>query len=88
MSSIDDLRTAGWDESVVGFAAGLDADGYDLRLERLPTGDIAGEVVARPDACADCLVPKSVLATIIANTCGLGSDRVHLRYPTDERAGA
>lgn len=87
MDTLERLRAEGWSEEVVGFAGALDADGYDMALDRSSDGRIMGEVIARPDACEDCLVPKSVMASILANACDVEVDRIELRYPTDP-AGA
>jgi hypothetical protein len=62
----------------------LGPDGYDLQWE--PAGDdrITLEIVAKPEACADCLVPKPVMLGI-ANTMlgevGVAADDVV--YPAD-----
>lgn len=86
MNTIERLREQGWDESVVGFATALDADGYDMQLDRLEDGRLLGTVSARADACEDCLVPKPVLASILARACGVEAEAVELRYPGDREA--
>jgi Fe-S cluster biogenesis protein NfuA len=42
------------------------ADGYDLIVES-DQGEIIVRIEATPGACAECLVPKSVLEAIISN---------------------
>lgn len=79
----EQLRSEGWSDQVVDFASALDADGYDMVLNRLDDGRIRGEVIARPDACEDCLVPKPVMASILAGACAVDTEHVELRYPGD-----
>lgn len=83
MSSAEQLQAEGWDESIVGFATALETDGYDLALERRSDGHIVGRVTAGPDACADCLVPKPVLASVIAQACAVDPGEVELTYPVE-----
>jgi hypothetical protein len=54
-----------------------------MALDRASDGRIKGEVIARADACEDCLVPKEVMATILARACDVDVERIELRYPTD-----
>ena len=47
---------------------GLQADGFDLRLEELrPDGEAVICLEALPGACMECLVPDEVLVQIIKN---------------------
>jgi hypothetical protein len=86
MTDFDRLRQDGWGDGIITIASSLDADGYDLQIDRLDDDRIRGEVSARPDACADCLVPKGVMATIIATACGIDASAVELVYPEDATA--
>lgn len=45
----------------------LGPDGYDLRWQATGEDRVALEILAMAEACADCLVPKSVMLEI-ANT--------------------
>jgi hypothetical protein len=81
MGSVEQLRQDGWGESVVTFADSLDADGYDLELQRQGDGRVLAQINARPDACAECLVPKDVASRIMAKACGVEVGSLELRYP-------
>lgn len=83
MSSLERMRAAGWNDEIMGFVSALDADGYDMALDRAGDGSVKVEVSARPDACEDCLVPKEVMATILAKACETEVERIDLRYPVD-----
>jgi hypothetical protein len=63
----------------------LKEDGYDVRLEGYDPGELRLEIVAGPQACEECLVPKEILSSIIeANLpADLSGTRVTLTYPTD-----
>ena len=58
---------AGLDGALQGLRDVLGADGY--RLECTPGSDhsLVVTVVAGPDACADCLVPRPVMEGILAD---------------------
>jgi hypothetical protein len=45
-------------------AAILASDGYRLEIELVDSGVVL-HVVAKPDACAECLVPKSTFRSIV-----------------------
>lgn len=64
----------------------LDADGYDLEV-RVAEGKVALRIAAGADACADCLVPKDLLASmVVEHLRGASIDAVPadvaLQYPT------
>lgn len=63
----------------------LEADGYRLAVSRAEGPAVLIEVVAGPDACADCLVPKEVFESIALDhlaRAGLRSP-LEIRYPAD-----
>lgn len=68
------------------FSSGLAADGYSLEVS-LPHGDgLQVEIVAGPDACDDCLIPKEMFAAMISTTLdsqGLAFGELTLVYPGD-----
>ena len=64
-------------------AGTLEADGYRLEA-RQTDGRLSLRIEAGPEACADCLVPKPMLAKMIAQRLaplGLDPTAVDLRYP-------
>lgn len=66
-------------------AAILEADGYRLAVSTRGGSPVLLEVVAGPEACAECLVPKDVFESIAIDhlaRAGLRS-AVEIRYPAD-----
>ena len=65
----------------------LQGDGYDVVLDGYAEGELRLTVVAGPDACADCLVPKDMLARVIGGNLPpeLDGTRISLTYPADLR---
>jgi hypothetical protein len=81
------MRTDGDVEAALELARSmLQGDGYDVQLGGHTDGELRLTIVAGPDACEDCLVPKDVLSNIIATTLppGLTGTRITLTYPTDQ----
>ena len=67
----------------------LQADGYDLHVE-VETGTATLIVLATPEACAECLVPKEMLASMAASMLhddGISLERTDIRveYPLDQK---
>ncbi len=65
----------------------FDADGYDLAWS-VDDGVLRVKIAARPNACAECLVPKDALRGLIAGLleqggAGRGIRAIELFYPTD-----
>lgn len=63
----------------------LQADGYRLAVSRLEGSRVRLEVLAGPDACADCLVPKEIFESIAVDhlaRAGLRS-AIEVHYPSD-----
>jgi hypothetical protein len=59
----------------------LEPDGYDI-AER-PGGETrVFEIIAKENACADCLVPKEAMRRIIALALGIGGEQIDITYPT------
>lgn len=63
----------------------LAADGYDMSLRVIGTDTLAVEILAGPDACAECLVPKHIMSGIIKDALGslLPAVGVQLSYPAE-----
>ena len=69
----------------------LQADGYDLDLDISSDESVRVEVVAGPDACKDCLVPKDLFTMMMVNQLtdagiSLPTERIDLIYPNDQAA--
>ena len=65
----------------------LRADGYDLHVQ-VEDGTIGLTVRATPEACAECLVPKELFASMAVGMLGdggiaAGLADVRVRYPLD-----
>lgn len=80
MGNVERMRLEGWSEDVVSCVAALEADGYVMTLVRR-RHQISGEIVPGVGACRECLVPETVLRTIIASACGVDPAQVELHYP-------
>jgi hypothetical protein len=66
----------------------LDGDGYRGVIREWPQsggGPAKIEIVATPDACEDCLVPKSILAMVLADNLpdSVSVGEADLTYPGD-----
>jgi len=48
-----------------GFREGLVADGYDLVVDGFADGTARLRITAGPDACAECLVPKKLMVSML-----------------------
>jgi hypothetical protein len=69
-------------ERAVVLASALAADGY--RMEFAEKGDrLRVTIIATPDACADCLVPKDLMRGMLEQQLGIPADRIDLTYPRD-----
>lgn len=64
------------------FRRSLAADGYRLDLD-LSGESAAVRIIAGPDACADCLVSKSMMRMMLAPVLGVEADEIELSYPAD-----
>ncbi|WES64510.1 hypothetical protein P0L94_00230 [Microbacter sp. GSS18] len=69
-----------------GLRQSLEADDYHL------TVDVEGEaavatIIAGPDACAECLVPKRLMKMMLAPMIGVDAERIELSYPVDVHSG-
>ncbi len=59
----------------------LEADGYQLEVEQSAERKLF-RIVATENACADCLVPKTVMAGIMSQVMGAPVTEEDLVYPT------
>jgi len=69
-------------ERAVALASTLAADGY--QMEFAEDGDrLHVTIIATPDACADCLVPKDLMRSMLEQQLGVPGARIDLTYPRD-----
>lgn len=60
----------------------LQADDYRMDVDlRGDTAEVA--IVAGPDACEECLVPKSLMQSMLGPVLGIDPAGIRLIYPTD-----
>lgn len=74
------------ESSLAGLREGLVADGYDMEISDEGNDAVKIAVVAGPEACADCLVPKEVMEQIIHGMLDDMSQQplsVEVVYPRD-----
>lgn len=82
MSAPPDI--AAIEASLVQLREGLNVDGYEMKVRNADDGVLDVEVLARDDACEDCLVPKEAMAQIIQAALpeDMGFHSVQLAYPS------
>jgi hypothetical protein len=63
----------------------LAADGYDMSLRAPGADTLAVDILAGPDACAECLVPKNIMSGIVRDALGavVPAARIELSYPAE-----
>jgi len=68
-----------------GLRESLLADGYDLHVDELVDGTAKLRITAGPEACADCLVPKTVMLPMLQEALKKVSEveRVAVSYPAE-----
>lgn len=73
------------EQAIQDLRSSLDADGY--RLEINEEGDrVNVAVVATPEACADCLVPRALFLGILEGSLGVSEHSIDLTYPNEAEA--
>lgn len=69
-SALDNLRST------------LAADDYQLAVVEVDSG-VEVRITAGPEACAECLVPKPLMRSVLQNALGVPEEDIVLIYPTD-----
>ncbi len=69
-------------ERAVVLASTLAADGYRMEFAERD-GRLHVTIVATPDACADCLVPKDLMRGMLAQQLGVAGENIDLTYPSE-----
>lgn len=67
-------------DSLAGIRTALNADGYELALD--DDDPVVIRIVAGPEACEECLVPKPLMSSMIEAVAPAGT-AWRLQYPTD-----
>jgi hypothetical protein len=81
MVNLDDVQSA-----LSPVSGALDADGYRLALTLEPENGLRVVISAGPEACEDCLVPKSLMEQMIGSAlqgAGLPALDLHVVYPVE-----
>ncbi len=68
------------------FSSGLAADGYSLEVTPAGDGRLVVEIVAGPDACEDCLIPREMFSGMLSSRLsseGVQFSDLALIYPGD-----
>jgi hypothetical protein len=60
----------------------LQADDYRMDVDLQGTAAVV-TIVAGPDACEECLVPKSLMQQMLAPVLGVEPASIDLTYPVD-----
>jgi hypothetical protein len=72
-----------FDESALaGLRSTLEADGYRMAVTG-SGGSVEVTIIAGPEACADCLVPKPIMRNILHAALGVPEAAIVLTYPAD-----
>ena len=79
----DDIRQR-VEESLLDLREGMLVDGYSLEVRQLDPSTLALEIQALENACADCLVPKPIMHSMIEATVpdDVKDRRIELVYPS------
>ena len=81
----DDVDLAAASRALADIRGMLAADGYDMALRALGAGALAVDILAGPDACAECLVSKDIMSGIVSDALGsqVPVARIELCYPLE-----
>ena len=58
----------------------LEADGYRIEVQEAG-GRVGVQILATPQACEDCLVPKPLMRTMLTDALGVPERSIDLTYP-------
>jgi hypothetical protein len=64
----------------------LQADGYDLVVNRFQDGVLSVTIQAGPQACVECLVPKELMELMIQQSVKNLARTVQVEYPEQSEA--
>ena len=69
------------EEALQPICKSLQADGFELKVERFEEGVVSLVVIAGPEACIECLVPQEHIKLRIEHRLKGLARVVRLRYP-------
>jgi hypothetical protein len=70
------------ENALAGLRSTLEADDYRMSVTESGTS-VEVRITAGPDACADCLVPKPIMRSLLHAALGVPEDAIVLMYPTE-----
>jgi hypothetical protein len=70
------------ENALAGLRSTLEADDYRMSIIESGTS-VEVWITAGPDACADCLVPKPIMRSVLHAALGVPEDEIVLVYPAD-----
>lgn len=72
-------------EELAGIRHGLEASGYELRVDGVQADLLRLSVVARAAACRECLMPKDIMLMVVQQALLSRPEirRIEVRYPHD-----
>jgi hypothetical protein len=68
------------ENALSGLRSTLEADDYRMSVAESGSG-VEVTIMAGPNACADCLVPKPIMRNILHAALGVPEDAIVLTYP-------
>jgi hypothetical protein len=85
------VDVAAVEAALTPISSALQADGYELTVT-LPAGDLLRvRINATPEACEDCLIPRSMMASMIETAlkgAGLAVPPLDVVYPVGDGTAA
>ncbi|MGO2110265.1 MAG: hypothetical protein ACTH31_01490 [Pseudoclavibacter sp.] len=72
--SVDELRTM------------LETDGFGLEITENADATHVEVVMTSPDACADCIVPESIMRMYLEPALGVTGEALTIAYPPESAA--
>ncbi len=78
-------QVAAIDAALDALRTGFASDGYEIVVDSIDGGSVNIRIVAGPDACAECLVPKDTMRAILgaALTAVPNITTIELSYPVE-----
>ena len=73
------------EQQLEAFRDSLRADDYEMAVTA-HAGSAEVTITAGPEACEECLVPKHLMAAMLAPMLGVAPDSIELSYPADSPA--